>query len=307
MRVSSGQFLKSTFVRPGVLAASLLLAVAAAGAPGAAESPEEGDVEGFLRKESGKLSGASVRKAKVEEPERGRWRVSVAEIPLPRRVWIPDVDRHAAAAYTEAVREDAKRLTLSGRHGQAIEQLEQLSVVEEGASDHVLKDMVDYSYRAADYERSLTTLRKMLEVNPDDPEVLCNTAAVLLQQGKVAEAMGLLERIKVWEVTKPALVAAVFFNRACAYSGLGHKEKAVQAVYAAYKAHPRALSLWLTDGQLDGIRGDPRMGILENAAQEMRKALPPTPLKGELGLKNPPEVWVQAQKPGGDRLRLHGW
>ncbi len=294
--------------RPGLawLAMSLWLAGMAWGGPGPAERQNEEDVEAFLRKEATRLTGVTARKGKEKEPESGRWRVSVAEIPVRQRGWIPDVDRHAAGAYTEVVRADAKRLALAGQHGRAIEELDRLTK-EEDVSSQVLKDVVDYSYRVADYERSLAELQKILETRPGDPAALCNTAAVLIQQGNYAEALGLLEQIEAWEVTKPGLLAAVFFNRACAYSRLGNKERAVLSVYAAYKAHPQALALWMTDGQLDGIRGDPRMAILQNATQGMRRAPPAASWKGELVLKNPPEEWVQARRAGEEGLRLRGW
>ncbi|HRZ13705.1 MAG TPA: tetratricopeptide repeat protein [Kiritimatiellia bacterium] len=293
------------------MGASLVVVCLLAGGARGAREPSEAttgeEVESFLRQESARLTGQAEpkRKSVGATPERAPRRILLADIPVKPAGWIPDVDRHAAAAYTEAVREDARQLTLSGRHGQAIAELEKLTVAGEG-TDKVLKDVGDYSYRVADYERSGAILKKMLETNPENPEVLCNLSAVLLEQGQGGEALELLERIRLWEVGKPALAAAVLFNRACAYSSLGRTEEAVAAVYAAYKAHPKALSLWMTDGQLDGIRGDPRIVIVQNAARGAWRSSPPAPPAG-LSLSSLPASWAakRAETPG--RLALQGW
>ena len=197
-----------------------------------------------------------------------RWKVSLADFAPEDAGRVPDPDRHALEAQAGADRVEARQLAFRGEHQRAMEKLARWVEKEapEAVKEPILMDLVEYAFRLSDYGRSQYILKRLLANRPGNAALLCNQAAVYLQTGRYKEALALLESIDTGAIKRPALLAAVFFNRACAHCRLGQMDLAISALYTAFKAHPEATSIWLTDPQLDGLRSDPRYNVLERIA-----------------------------------------
>ncbi|MBP7828387.1 MAG: hypothetical protein KA248_00570 [Kiritimatiellae bacterium] len=237
------------------------------------------------------------------------WRVLLATLSMGPVEWIPDADLYAAKAQAEAVRQDARLLSLRGDRAAAIQKLEQFAEewLPEPMAGKVLEDVVDLSFRVADYDRALKTLRKLMVQRGNDPVLICNLAAVKIQMGQYDEALGLLNSIDVLALRRADLLASIFFNRACIYSRLGRKEPAIAALYSAYTTLPEATVLWFTDPQLDPIRDDPRLSPLRKALNRARQKNPGGGLRVDWTLREAPGNDPLPRKAGDAALTLEAW
>lgn len=250
------------------------LLAAGVGRGAAQEDVEPGDLEDadrLIRSAMVRISGPPDEAPPPDRPALLR-RVTLASLSMKQPAWIPDVDQHAAEAQAQAIREDARILSLRGEGAAAIEKLEQFAAdwLPDSTAGKVLEDIVDVSFRVADYERALKTLNQLHARRGNDPSILCNLAAVKIHTGNYAEAQALLDSIDVLSIRRPVLLASVLFNRACLHSRLGRRDEAISALYAAYTTLPDATLLWFTDPQLDAIRDDARLGPLRKAMHRTR-------------------------------------
>ncbi|MBP7830406.1 MAG: tetratricopeptide repeat protein [Kiritimatiellae bacterium] len=311
------------FIGPGLLLLGSLGGGVIAEPDGGEDRQGMARAEAYIREEAARIKGgalspgpknktAAVVTAPATDapgPDALRWAVSIADLSVDEAALALDPDRHALVSQAEADRAEARQLAFQGEHQEAIRKLERW--VGEGTPEAVreaaLMDLAEYAFRLSDYPRSQEAIKKLRAHRPANAALLCNQAAAYMQTGRYEEALTLLESIETGAIKRPALLAAVFFNRACAHSRLGRVDSAISALYTAFKAHPEATSIWLTDPQLDGIRADLRYKVLEKIA--LRQRTPPlqSRLKADLVLHGRPDADAEPQGERSSFLFLDKW
>jgi len=186
---------------------------------------------------------------------------------------VVDAQAQVNNARVEWAIQNAQEMARRGLFNAAADGLEHVKTddLPDELKNRVKKLQLRYRYLVSDYAGVWDVLNKIKPTEEDALELICNRAALYLEVGEYEKAYALLNSIDTSAIRKAGLLATVYFNRACIHSLKGNAEKAVAYVYAAYRAHPQLMSLWLTDRHLDGVRQDERIQLL---ARQLRRERP---------------------------------
>lgn len=137
------------------------------------------------------------------------------------------------------------------------------------ADDEVLKGRAEAAFRANAWEDAQDALQKVLEKNPDDPEVHHKLATAYMRLNKAADAVDHYTRAITGGATD---TGPIFRNRGQAYEALNEIDKATEDYTQAIKLNPNDQLAFGRRGSLFLKRGN-----IEAAFSDLTKAAETTP------------------------------
>jgi DNA-binding winged helix-turn-helix (wHTH) protein/Tfp pilus assembly protein PilF len=179
-------------------------------------------------------------------------------------------------------------LSAMGRHAEA-EQAAMRAAASDRLSLNAATSVGYVQYAARDFDKAASTLRRVLEVDPDFVQARRNLGLVLTMQGKHAEAVTECERVLRLTGDAPASLADLAWARgkagdrdvarrilrelearsvkqyvpgdvlAKALLGAGYNERAIDALAQAFESHAATLTSLAVDPVWDELRESPKV------------------------------------------------